>query len=154
MGRFASRAISSFESISLMTIADLNAEAVKEFADSFKNKKIIGMGLDVLDSEALRSVLAKHDVVLNLTGPFFKFGYPILEAALEENCHYLDICDDWEPTEKMFTLNELAQEKNKTAIIGLGASPGITNFLALKAMTELDEVKKNFFSVRKVLFSK
>ena len=42
----------------------------------------------------------------------------------------------------MFTLNELAQEKNKTAIIGLGASPGITNFLALKAMTELDEVKK------------
>ena len=142
MGRFASRAISSFESISLMTIADLNAEAAKEFADSFKNKKIIGMGLDVLDSEALRSVLAKHDVVLNLTGPFFKFAYPILEASLEENCHYLDICDDWEPTEKMFTLNELAQEKNKTAIIGLGASPGITNFLALKAMTELDEVKK------------
>ena len=54
----------------------------------------------------------------------------------------MDICDDWEPTEKMFTLNELAQEKNKTAIIGLGASPGITNLLALKAMTELDEVKK------------
>ena len=106
--------------------------------NSFKNNKIIGMGLDVLDSEALRRVLAKHDAVLNLTGPFFKFAYPILEAALKENCHYLDICDDWEPTEKMFTLNELAQEKNKTAIIGLGASPGITNFLALKAMTELD----------------
>ena len=36
----------------------------------------------------------------------------------------------------------LAQEKNRTAIIGLGASPGITNLLALKAMSELDEVKK------------
>ena len=142
MGRFASRAISSIENISLITIADLNAQSVKEFADSFKSTKIIGRGLDVLDKEALKNKLSEHDVVLNLTGPFFKFAYPILEAALEENCHYLDICDDWEPTEKMFALNDLAQEKNKTAIIGLGASPGITNFLALKAMTELDEVNK------------
>ena len=142
MGRFASRAISSFRNISLITIADLNAEAAKEFADSFENNKVAGIGLDVLDKEALKAVLAKHDVVLNLTGPFFKFAYLILEAALEENCHYLDICDDWEPTEKMFALNELAQEKNKIAIIGLGASPGITNLLALKAMSELDEVKK------------
>jgi len=142
MGRFASRAISSFESINQITIADLNAKAVKEFADSFENNKITGIGLDVLDKEALRSALAKHDAVLNLTGPFFKFAYPILEAALEENCHYLDICDDWEPTEKMFALHELAKENNRTAIIGLGASPGITNLLALKAMTELDEVNK------------
>jgi len=142
MGRFASRAISSFESINLITIADLNTDAAKEFADSFESRKITGIGLDVLDKKALKSILAEHDVVLNLTGPFFKFAYPILKAALEENCHYLDICDDWEPTEKMFTLNELAQEKNKTAIIGLGASPGITNLLALKAMTQLDEVKK------------
>ena len=142
MGRFTSRAISSFEDISQITIADLNAKAAKEFADSFENNKIIGIGLDVLDKETLKSVLADHDVVLNLTGPFFKFAYPILEAALEENCHYLDICDDWEPTEKMFMLNKLAEEKNKTAIIGLGASPGITNLLALKAMSELDEVKK------------
>ena len=142
MGRFASRAISSFESIGLITIADLNADAAKEFAESFASNKITGIGLDVLDKKALKSILAEHDVVLNLTGPFFKFAYPILEVALEENCHYLDICDDWEPTEKMFALNELAQEKNRTAIIGLGASPGITNLLALKAMSELDEVKK------------
>ena len=94
-----------------------------------------------MDKGKLKSILADHDVVLNLTGPFFKFAFPVLEAALEENCHYLDICDDWEPTEKMF-LNQLAEEKNKLAIIGLGASPGITNLLALRAMSELDEVKK------------
>ena len=81
MGRFASRAISSLRNISLITIADLNAEAAKEFADSFENNKMAGIGLDVLDKEALKSVLAKHDAVLNLTGPFFKFAYPILEAA-------------------------------------------------------------------------
>ena len=31
---------------------------------------------------------------------------PILEAAIETKTHYLDICDDWEPTEKMFLLND------------------------------------------------
>ena len=40
----------------------------------------------------------------------------------------------------MFSLNKLAEEKNKIAILGLGASPGITNMLALKAMNELDKV--------------
>lgn len=142
MGRFASRAISSFEKIDAITIADLNAEAAKEFAKSFKDKKIIGMGLNVSDEKALNNVLTEHDVVLNLTGPFFKFAYPILKSALEQNCHYLDICDDWEPTEKMFSLNDFAMKKNKTAILGLGASPGITNLLALRAMSELDEVDK------------
>ena len=142
MGRFTSRAISSLKGISSITIADLNTKAVEAFANSFESSKIKGIGLNVLDKGKLKSILADHDVVLNLTGPFFKFAFPVLEAALEENCHYLDICDDWEPTEKMFTLNQLAEEKNKLAIIGLGASPGITNFLALRAMSELDEVKK------------
>ena len=142
MGRFTSRAISSLKGISSITIADLNTKAVEAFANSFESSKIKGIGLNVLDKGKLKSILADHDVVLNLTCPFFKFAFPVLEAALEENCHYLDICDDWEPTEKMFTLNQLAEEKNKLAIIGLGASPGITNFLALRAMSELDEVKK------------
>ena len=120
MGRFTSRAISSLEGISSITIADLNTKAVEAFANSFESSKIKGIGLNVLDKGKLKSILADHDVVLNLTGPFFKFAFPVLKAAL----------------------NQLAEEKNKLAIIGLGASPGITNFLALRAMSELDEVKK------------
>ena len=140
MGRFASSAVSSISGIDSITIADINETAASDFAKSFNDERITGIGLNVLDKDSLRKLTASKDVVLNLTGPFFKLAYPILEVALEQNCHYLDICDDWEPTEKMFSLNKLAEEKNKIAILGLGASPGITNMLALKAMNELDKV--------------
>ncbi len=142
MGRFASSAIAKFDNFDSLTIADLNKEAARKFAASFGNEKIFGIGIDVTNKVLLKKVLSQNDVVLNLTGPFFKFAYPILKSALEEDCHYLDICDDWEPTEKMFTLNGLAKEKGKLALLGLGASPGITNLLALKAMNELDAVSK------------
>ena len=140
MGRFASSAIAKFDNFDSLIIADLNEEAAKKFAASLDNEKISGIGIDVTDEILLKKMLSQNDVVLNLTGPFFKFAYPILKLALEEDCHYLDICDDWEPTEKMFTLNDLAKEKGKLALLGLGASPGITNLLALKAMNELDKV--------------
>ena len=140
MGRFASSAIAKFDNFDSLIIADLNEKAAKKFAASLDNEKISGIGIDVTDEILLKKMLSQNDVVLNLTGPFFKFAYPILKLALEEDCHYLDICDDWEPTEKMFTLNDLAKEKGKLALLGLGASPGITNLLALKAMNELDKV--------------
>ena len=39
-------------------------------------------------------------------------------------------------------MNEDAKKANITAIIGLGASPGLTNILAHMAISELDEVRK------------
>ena len=78
---------------------------------------------------------------MNTTGPFFKFGLPILKSAIKCKCHYFDICDDWEPTEEMLKLNDEALKNDITAIVGLGASPGISNLLGLKAMNELDEAE-------------
>ena len=94
----------------------------------------------LLQDVNLENVMRDHDVVLNTTGPFFKFGVPILKSAIKCKCHYFDICDDWEPTIEMLNLNEEAFKNNVTAIIGLGASPGISNLLGLKAINELDSV--------------
>ena len=139
MGRYAAKAIANFPEITSITIADLNDHAAKKFADSL-NAKVSGIGLDVTNSENLKEVLDQHDVVLNTVGPFFKFGLPIIEASIESGCHYLDICDDWEPTEEMLKLDSQAKDAEITVIIGLGASPGITNLMGLIAMEELDSV--------------
>ena len=84
------------------------------------------------------------DVVINTVGPFFKFGPPVLEAAIECGCHYLDINDDWEPTVEMLKYNDDASNKGVTAILGMGASPGLTNMLGAAALKELDEVETLF----------
>ena len=49
------------------------------------------------DPEELRPLFAQVDVVINVSGPFMQIGWPIVETALEMNCHYLDTTgeQDW-----------------------------------------------------------
>ena len=141
MGRFAVHSLIKHPQVESILVADLNESAAKKFASTL-SEKTSGIGIDVTDKEALERAMNGVDVVINTTGPFFKLAVPILEAAIETKTHYLDICDDWEPTEKMFLLNDKAKDAGITAIIGLGASPGITNMLGLIAMKELDQVSK------------
>src|SRR5206468_2937210 len=42
------------------------------------------------DKAALVSAFKGARVVCNTVGPFSKFGYPCVEAALEAGCHYID----------------------------------------------------------------
>ena len=138
MGRYASKAISSFDQIQSLTIADLNKEDAEEFANQL-GPQVKGIGLNINDKELLYGTLKSFDIVVNTVGPFFKYGYGVLKTSLDANCHYMDICDDWEPTEKMLELDHLAKEKGLLAILGLGASPGITNLLGAIAINELDQ---------------
>ena len=137
MGRHVAKSISLFSEIDNLTIADLNLKDAELFASQL-GPHIKGIKVDINDTESLLSILSHHDIVLNTVGPFFKFGYQVLKTSLEANCHYMDICDDWEPTEKMLELNNFAKEKNLLALLGLGASPGITNLLGKIAIDYLD----------------
>jgi saccharopine dehydrogenase-like NADP-dependent oxidoreductase len=86
--------------------------------------------------------MRRADVVMNCVGPFFRFGVTIFKAALEAGVDYLDICDDPEPTKAMHELDNRAQAAGITAIVGLGASPGITSMLAARARAELDQTEE------------
>ena len=141
MGRFAVSSLINHEKIKKIFVADINAPSAKNFASDFDNR-VEGLELDINNNAALMLEMSKVDIVVNTTGPFFKFGLPILKAAIETNTHYFDICDDWEPTEKMLLLNDDKRSSEITGIIGLGASPGLTNILAYLAILELDEVSK------------
>ena len=139
MGRYAVSVIQGYKTIQEIVVADLNEKSANGFAAEM-NSKVRAIGLDVNDLKAMRLAMQKVDIVINTCGPFYRYGVPILKAAIDEGCDYLDICDDWEPTIEMLKLNQSAQNAGVTAIIGLGASPGISNMLALIAMQELDAV--------------
>ena len=141
MGRYAVHYLYKIEQINKIYIADINSLSAKKFASHF-DSRVEGFGLDIRDFESLKMEMSKVDIVVNTTGPFFKYAEPLLRAAIQTSTHYFDICDDWEPTEKMLQMNEEAKKANITAIIGLGASPGLTNILAQIAISELDEVTK------------
>lgn len=80
------------------------------------------------------------DVVLNTVGPFDTHGLAIMRRSIEAGIDYVDINDDWEPTQQALGLDDLAAEHGVTALIGMGASPGISNVLAREAVERLDAV--------------
>lgn len=139
MGRHAVRTAIGFDFVDEVIVADRDGEAAVSFAKRC-GENARGVRVDATDGGALRKLLDDADIVLNTVGPFYRFGVPILEAAIDTGCHYLDINDDWEPTLDMLALHERAEDADVTAIIGLGASPGISNMLAVKAMAGLDRV--------------
>ncbi len=139
MGSAAARAAAALDGVSHLTIADLNENAAAYLA-GFCGPKAHATRIDVSDRDALLTLLEPADAVLNLVGPFFRFGVPVLEAAIATGTAYFDICDDPEPTLEMLALDEKAKAAAIPAIVGLGASPGLTNLLAVKAHGALDTV--------------
>ena len=79
---------------------------------------------------------------MNTVGPYYRFGVQVLDACIEAKCNYLDINDDWEPTLAMLTRHKEAKKAGITAVLGVGASPGISSMLAVKAINELDKAEE------------
>ncbi len=140
MGRWAVRAIARLGSVERLLIADIDLARAEKVAAEVGGP-CVAVALDATDTAAMRAVFADCDVVLNTMGPFSLFARPILEAAIDSDCHYLDIDDDWESTVEAFELNERAAERGLVVVKGIGGSPGFSNLAALVAARRLDDVE-------------
>ncbi len=140
MGKHAVRTALRFPFVEQMVIADQNFEKAKALAAQ-SGPKASAARVDVTDGAGLAKLFASAHVVLNTVGPFYRFGMQVLRAAIEAGIHYLDINDDWDPTLEMLGLDEMARKQGVTAITGMGASPGISNLLAARAIRELEQAR-------------
>lgn len=143
-GRVAVEVAASLGAVDQLTVADRDLDRAHAVANEISvtgTSKLRGIAVDVTDAPALRELLADADVVLNTTGPFYKLGLPVLRAAIDSDCHYLDVCDDWEPTIEMLALHDDAAKRGLLAVIGMGASPGTSNLLAAMACDGLHQVE-------------
>ncbi len=146
MGRYAVTILLKSPKIESITIADNNIKLANVFVDLIQEKlnqpdKLKTVKIDVMELKKLSVLMSEHDIIINLVGPFYKFGVLILNEAIKAGKPFLDICDDWKPTLDSLKLHEKAKEAGVTAIIGIGASPGLTNLMAVLAAKELDEVE-------------
>lgn len=144
MGRTAARQLARNETITELVVADRDAEGAAALAASIAPGaagSVTAKGCDVLDELEVRRLLDRADLVVNCAGPFFRLGVPSLLAAIDTTTTYLDICDDPEPTIEMLALDQRAREAGVAAVVGMGASPGISNLLALRAARRLDSVR-------------
>lgn len=142
MGRVAVRVARGLPGVREIVVADRDLEAarrlVRELAGS--GAQVSAREVDVTDEAELDAALKEADIVFNAVGPYYRFGLGVLRAAIRTRTHYIDICDDWEPTLQMLDLDADARSAGVCAVIGMGASPGISNLLAARAVARLDTV--------------
>ncbi|MDF3831595.1 saccharopine dehydrogenase NADP-binding domain-containing protein [Cupriavidus basilensis] len=137
MGRHFVETAIKLKAFTRLTIADRNVGAARDYALALRHPSIDSMEVDARDRVALTNVLRQYDVVVSTIGPYYLFGTAVLECAIDAGCHYIDICDDPEPTLAMLDLHAKAEAAGITAIIGMGASPGVANLLASTAIRQV-----------------
>jgi lysine 6-dehydrogenase len=142
MGQHFVETAIKLKAFALMTIADRDIAAATRYAQSLGHPDIDAVQIDAKDRTELTTLLRRYDVVVSTIGPYYLFGATVLECAIEARCHYMDICDDPEPTLAMLALSERAQSAGITALVGIGASPGISNLLAAKAIQTVGHAER------------
>lgn len=146
MGATACRQLAAPGGADELIVADRDAERAAAVAAGLAGApaRVTSRAVDLADGAATRALLAGADLVLNCAGPFFRLGVPALEAALDAGVPYVDLCDDPEPTLAMLALDERARRAGVFAVVGMGASPGVSNLLAARAARRLERVDDCF----------
>jgi saccharopine dehydrogenase (NAD+, L-lysine-forming) len=96
--------------------------------------------IDVGDHDALVRLMKGCDAVCNLAGPNFRNAVHVARAAIAAGVHLVDVSDDFAATLEILDLHDEAKHAGITVVLGLGASPGVTNILAREGANKLDRV--------------
>jgi len=139
VGSNAVKTLVRTDTFSEVVIGDFNIEKAEQMANEL-GPKASARKFDAMDSQSCKDAIDGCDLVLNCVGPFYSTVKTILTATIEAGINYVDICDDPDVTLEILDWDEAAKKAGITALIGMGASPGITNLLAKLASDDfLDE---------------
>jgi len=132
VGREAAALAGGLSAVAHLTVADRDAQAAAAAAAG-AGPRATPILLDVEDDVALATLLEDHDVVLNCVGPYFRYAQRVFDAALDTGTDYLDVNDDWQPTLSLLNSDAAWRAAGRTAIVGIGTSPGVANLAAVAA---------------------
>ena len=134
-----------------VTVADINQVALKNLVDrqpevaahqEAGGRKIVTIVADLSDPVNVSRLVADHDMVINAVPGFM--GFQTLKAIIGAGKNVVDIAFF---IEDPFQLDELAREKNVTAIMDMGVAPGMCNVLIGYADHLLDETKNILYMI-------
>jgi hypothetical protein len=149
-GRHAVRILASSSLVSEIVVAGRNLEAAQSCAKDV-GEKARGVSVDVSDRDTLVAMARDCDIVVNAAGPEYEIVLKALEAAITAGTNYCDIGGDGPTTEAALELDSAAKAKGVTALLGIGACPGICTLMMVHAARQLDRVEEvrscGFFQV-------
>lgn len=122
-------------------VVDRDLRAARETARTYGGGRATADALDARDTPALAARLrAARAAALVNAGPY-PFNLPVMAAALEARCHYLDLGGLFHTTRVQLTHDADFRHHGLLAVLGMGSAPGITNVLARAAADPLTHVR-------------
>ncbi len=141
VGSVAVKTLAAQGSFEEVVIGDYDIEKANRMARD-SDRGVSAVFVDAEDPKSVQDAVKGCDVVLNCIGPFYKTVKTVLAAVMNSGIDYVDICDDVDVTLEILDWDEKARAAGITALIGMGASPGITNLLGkFAADSFLDETE-------------
>lgn len=138
MGKAATRALAEMPIFDELIIGDINLDAAQAWSKKLGAQRVRALRVDVTDTASLLAATKDVDIVANLT--LYEFNLPIMHACLENHCHYLDLGGLYHVTQKQLALHEKFKALDRLALLGMGASPGMTNVAAAMGAKQLAQV--------------
>jgi len=143
VGSVAAGILAASGVFSEVVIADIDLEAANRAVERTGRGNVSAVKFDARSPKSIKNAVEGSSVVLNCVGPFYEFGPPILKAVISRGINYVDICDDFDATERLLALDGDARNAGIVALIGMGSSPGLANVLVRYcAESMLDEVEE------------
>ena len=136
VGQHAVRTLVGTDTFSEVVIGDHDIDTAQQLAREL-GAKASAEYFDALEAKSCKEIMTGCDLVLNCVGPFYSTVKPILTAAIDLKINYVDVCDDPDITLEILEMDDQAQQAGITALIGMGASPGLTNLISRLASEEL-----------------
>jgi lysine 6-dehydrogenase len=124
-------------------IADFDLARATALAEGLQGEgrpRVRAIQIDVTDPAAAARALAGVFVVVNAVQ--FQLNLHVMEAALAVGAHYVDMGGLFHTTRRQLELDGRFKAAGLTAILGMGAAPGIANLLARHGAEQLDEVRE------------
>lgn len=142
MGQGVARDLIKQERIERVILGDINTDPNRVQEKLRASNKIALVKIDVNDHGGMVKAIKDADVVINCAGPFYKTAVAVARAAVEAGVNYIDICDDYEATEILFSsdIDGAAKEAGITVLTGMGSDPGTNNVLVKWYANQLDRV--------------
>ena len=140
MGNAIVRDLLESSKVSEVIVGDIDISKAEMLIKELNNPKVTTAYVNAADHSVLVKALKDVDVLVNAT--WYYFNVLVMEAAIEAKVHYLDLGGLYHKTLEQLKLSERVKGAGLTHILGMGASPGITNVLARHGAERLDDVEE------------
>ena len=128
--------------ITRIRVCDAAREKMEALKQELGDPRLELVDLNVTDPAALNAAIAGADICINCVPTLLGFQMTIFEAALSAKVPYIDLGGLGTFTVKQLAEHERFKAAGVTAVIGVGADPGMSNVICRAVADELDEIDK------------